>query len=401
MNFNLVKKPKKEEEDNIVDEEEDIELDEDKSSPNQDAKKKMIKFMLIIICGLVFLLIILYVASLLSPKSYTYEEVETILKNAAQSYFTDHPESLPKAEGTIIEIDSSNLVEAGKMNNISDYMNGAICTGTVQVELSGTEYLYTPYLNCGEIYSTVELANKVLNESTVNSGYGLYSTNTGYAFRGEDVNNYVQLDKSLWRIVKVTSNNNLVLISAEGVPYTQYWDNRYNEERLYEAGINQYDASRIKDYLNKIYTKPSEEDGEVLLSNSDKAKMISFNVCTGKRSINSETKNNTEECTKYIQNQKMGLLTLSDYLYASIDPNCKSASTKSCKNYNYLTLKEDWWLVTANKDDTSTVFAVSRSGNVTAENASNYAIVRPVIYLNSRVLYKDGNGSKDKPYTVR
>ena len=401
MNFNLVKKTKKEEEDNIVDEEEDIELDEDKSSPNQDAKKKMIKFMLIIICGLVFLLIILYVASLLSPKSYTYEEVETILKNAAQSYFTDHPESLPKAEGTIIEIDSSNLVEAGKMNNISDYMNGAICTGTVQVELSGTEYLYTPYLNCGEIYSTVELANKVLNESTVNSGYGLYSTNTGYAFRGEDVNNYVQLDKSLWRIVKVTSNNNLVLISAEGVPYTQYWDNRYNEERLYEAGINQYDASRIKDYLNKIYTKPSEEDGEVLLSNSDKAKMISFNVCTGKRSINSETKNNTEECTKYIQNQKMGLLTLSDYLYASIDPNCKSASTKSCKNYNYLTLKEDWWLVTANKDDTSTVFAVSRSGNVTAENASNYAIVRPVIYLNSRVLYKDGNGSKDKPYTVR
>lgn len=401
MNFNLVKKPKKEEEDNIVDEEEDIELDEDKSSPNQDAKKKMIKFMLIIICGLVFLLIILYVASLLSPKSYTYEEVETILKNAAQSYFTDYPESLPKVEGTIIEIDSSNLVEAGKMNNISDYMDGAICTGTVQVELSGTEYLYTPYLNCGEIYSTVELANKVLNESTVNSGYGLYSTNTGYAFRGEDVNNYVQLDKSLWRIVKVTSNNNLVLISAEGVPYTQYWDNRYNEERLYEAGINQYDASRIKDYLNKIYTKPSEEDGEVLLSNSDKAKMISFNVCTGKRSINSETKNNTEECTKYIQNQKMGLLTLSDYLYASIDPNCKSASTKSCKNYNYLTLKEDWWLVTANKDDTSTVFSVSRSGNVTAENASNYAIVRPVIYLNSRVLYKDGNGSKDKPYTVR
>ena len=401
MNFNLVKKPKKEEEDNIVDEEEDIELDEDRSSPNQDAKKKMIKFMLIIICGLVFLLIILYVASLLSPKSYTYEEVETILKNAAQSYFADYPESLPKVEGTIIEIDSSNLVEAGKMNNISDYMDGAICTGTVQVELSGTEYLYTPYLNCGEIYSTVELANKVLNESTVNSGYGLYSTNTGYAFRGEDVNNYVQLDKSLWRIVKVTSNNNLVLISAEGVPYTQYWDNRYNEERLYEAGINQYDASRIKDYLNKIYTKPSEEDGEVLLSNSDKAKMISFNVCTGKRSINSETKNNTEECTKYIQNQKMGLLTLSDYLYASIDPNCKSASTKSCKNYNYLTLKEDWWLVTANKDDTSTVFSVSRSGNVTAENASNYAIVRPVIYLNSRVLYKDGNGSKDKPYTVR
>ena len=401
MNFNLVKKPKKEEKEDIVDDDEDVELDEESSSSNTPAKKKMMRYMLLIICGAVLLLIILYAISLVSSRSYTYEDVETILKEAAQSYFAEHPESLPKEEGQIVEIDSSNLVAAGKMNNISEYMDGALCSGIVQVELSGAEYLYTPYLNCGEVYSTVELASKVLNSATVNSGYGLYSTNTGYAFRGEEVNNYVQLDKSLWRIVKVTSSNNLVLISAEGVPYTQYWDNRYNEERLFEAGINQYDASRVKDYLNKIYTNPSEDDGELLLSNSDKAKMISFNVCTGKRNINSESKNNTEECTKYIQNQKMGLLTLSDYLFASIDPNCKSASTKSCKNYNYLTLKEDWWLVTANKDDTSTVYCVSRSGNVTAENASNYAIVRPVIYLNSRVLYKDGDGSKDKPYTVR
>ena len=399
MNINLVKKPKKDDEE-IVDEEDDVELEESDSS-NRAAKKKMMRFMLYIICGAVLLLIILYAVSLFSSRSYTYEDVETILKEAAQSYFAEHPESLPKEEGSIIEIDSSNLVVAGKMDNISDYLGEALCTGSVQVELSGSEYLYTPYLNCGEVYSTVELATKVLSGATVNSGYGLYSTNTGYAFRGEDVNNYVKLDKSLWRIVKITSSNNLVLISAEGVPYTQYWDNRYNEERLYEAGINQYDASRIKEYLSKIYTNPNEDNGELLLSNSDKAKMISFNVCTGKRSIKSESKNNKEECAKYLQNQKMGLLTLSDYLYASIDPNCKSASTKSCKNYNYLTMKEDWWLVTANKEDTSTVFLVSRSGNVVAEDAGHYGIVRPVIYLNSRVLYKDGNGSAEKPYTVR
>ena len=400
MNDNLVKKPKKEEEE-IIDDEDDVELDEDSHSSDSAAKKKMMRFMLFIVCGALLLLIILYAISLMSSRSYTYEDVETILKEAAQSYFVDHPESLPKEEGNIVEIDSSNLVVAGKMKNISEYMNDAMCTGSVQVELSGTEYLYTPYLNCGEVYSTVELATKVLNGSTVSSGYGLYSTNTGYAFRGEDVNNYVKLDNSLWRIVKITSANNLVLISAEGAPYTQYWDNRYNEDRLYDAGINQYDASRIKEYLNKIYTNPDEDNGEVLLSNSDKAKMVPFNVCTGKRSIKSESKNNTEECAKYLQNQKMGLLTLSDYLYASIDPNCKSASSKSCKNYNYLTMKEDWWLVTANKEDTSTVFLVSSNGNVVAEDAGHYGIVRPVIYLNSRVLYKDGNGSAEKPYTVR
>ena len=198
-----------------------------------------------------------------------------------------------------------------------------------------------------------------------------------------------------------TANNNIVLISNEGVTYTQPWDNRYNEERLYEAGINTYSASRIREYLDKVYNNPSANDGEDILSKSDKAKLVSFSVCTGKRTTDNESKDNSVECSEVLQNQKLGLLTLSDYLYASVDPNCKSASTKSCKNYNCLTMKEDWWLATANKEDTSTVFSVSRSGNVTAETAGNYAIVRPVIYLNSNVLFKSGNGTLEKPYKVR
>ena len=399
MNFNLVKKKK--DDDEIKDEDE---LEEDSSSSKDDfAMKKMLRFMVIIVVVAISLLLILYVVSLMKGTSYSYEDVEEVMRNAAKSYFQDHPESLPQEDGSIVEIDSSNLVAAEKMKNLYEYTGeDVLCGGTVQVEKSGSEYLYTPYLNCGDTYVTLELYRKIVSEENlVTSGYGLYAVNGNYVYRGEEVNNYVQLGNSMWRIVKVTSNNNIVLISSEGLPYTQPWDNRYNEERLYEAGINQYSASRIREYLEKVYKNPSEEDGENILTESDKARIVSYSVCTGKRSIDGEAKNNAEECTQVLQNQRLGLLTLSDYMYASVDPNCKSAASKSCQNYNYLTLKEDWWLVTANKDDTSTVFAVSRNGNVNAETAANYAIVRPVIYLNSRVLYKSGDGSFEKPFQVR
>lgn len=401
--FNLVKKKKTNDEIEINDDDDD-EVETSSSSSSDDyARKKMFRFMLFIVGGALILLLVLYTISLVAGRTYTYADIEKIMKEAAQEYFAEHPESLPREDGAIVEIDSANLAYAGKMKSLIEYTGEEVlCTGTVQVEKTGTEYLYTPYLNCGDSYVTIELYQKIISQDNiVSSGYGLYAVNGSYVFRGEEVNNYVQLGKGLWRIVKVTPNNNIVLISNEGVPYGQPWDNRYNEERLYEAGINTYNASRVKEYLDKIYRNPSKDDGEDLLSKGDKAKIVSFSVCTGKRSTTSESKNNSEECTQVLQDQKLGLLTLSDYLYASVDPNCKSASSKSCKNYNYLTMKEDWWLATANKEDTSTVFAVTRNGNVNAETAANYAIVRPVIYLNSRVLYKSGDGTLEKPFKVR
>ena len=102
-----------------------------------------------------------------------------------------------------------------------------------------------------------------------------------------------------------------------------------------------------------------------------------------------------------VQNQKLGLLTLSDYLVASLDTTCKSADTKSCMNYNYLTTDDEWWLATPNAEDTSTVFKVDRSGVVKAEIASTYSRVRPVITLNSHTMFASGKGTADKPYKIK
>lgn len=402
-NFNMVKKPKKED---VVEEEEEIELEEEIEHKNNSdkARKKMLKMMGIILVGMVILLVVLYVCSLFMNKDYSYTDIEKILEDAAVSYFKDNPDSLPTDEGNIVEIDSSNLVAAEKMKDLSEYTKkGDVCSATVQVEKSGDEYLYTPYLNCGENYITEELYKVLINEDNlVTSGYGLYANNGAYAYRGEKVNNYIELEESLWRIVKITSNNNIILISAKGINFDHTWDNRYNNNNKFTSGFNIYSSSRIKEYLDTIYEKPSEDKGEVLLSKNDKTKLVSYNLCTGKKDSKSQVKDNSEECVEVLQNQKYGLLTLSDYLYASVDPTCYSASSKTCQNYNYLVRKGSaWWLLTGDSSDDSKVYAVDASGAVSSQLASSYNGVRPVISLNSKVLYKSGKGTKEEPYKIK
>ena len=217
----------------MEEEKDEYELEDVEEVSSDDIiKLKMFKFMGFIVIGVIILLLILFIASKFSvQKKYTYSDVESIMKNAAISYFKDFPESLPSEDGNIVEIDSSNLIAEGKMKDFSQYIpDGDTCKGSVLVEKINSEYLYTPYLSCGDNYITVELYKKVVSDnSVVTSGYGLYSVGGGYVFRGETVNNYVKLGNSLWRIVKITSNNNLVLISSDGLPYSKPWDNRYNE----------------------------------------------------------------------------------------------------------------------------------------------------------------------------
>lgn len=408
VNENLVKKQKSEEEEEF-EEVEDIEFEEEEKrssshgSKDDSAKKKLMKMMAFIIAGAVILIFILFILSLFTKKKYEYEDIEEVLTTAAEAYFKDYPESLPADDGDIVEVDSSNLVAAGKMKDLSEYLQeGVTCSGTVQVEKSGSEYLYTPFLNCGENYTTVELYKKIVNDDAiVSSGDGLYSRGGSYYFRGEYVNNYVKMDNSLWRIVKVTSDDNIVLIHADGLEYSQPWDNRYNETRLYESGINKYSISRVREYLDRIYNDPVADDGEDILSKKDKAKLVNYNVCTGKRDANSEAKDNTLECKEVLREQKLGLLTLSDYLYASLDPSCKNANTRSCMNYNYLAMEDEWWLVTANSADSSTAFKVDRDGIVKSDITATYSKIRPVVYLNSKVLLKSGKGTEKNPYVLK
>ncbi len=398
--FNVVGKVNNIKTEEVEDElEEEIKAKEEKNK----AKKNMMLFMCIIVGGVLLLLLILFISSLFVKKSYTYEQIENIIEKATISYFKDHSDLLPQVDGGVVEIGVENLVAEGKMKSLSEYTKkGEICSGRTLVEKTGSQYLYTPYLDCNDSFQTVELAGKILkNEPVITSGYGLYNINNNYVFRGENVNNYVELEQGLWRIVKINSNNNIMLIKESGVGSPLAWDDRYNKDVNYASGINIYSASRIKEYIDKMLTNPVDTLNEIFLGKKDKEKIISYNMCVGKRDENATDNSGEIECSQTLESQKVGLLPAYDYINASVDNNCKKIGDISCQNYNYLKENYNWWLLTADSTTSYRAYNINTNGKIVLSNAIYYAYVRPVIYLNNKVLYKSGTGTKEDPYKLR
>ena len=367
---------------------------------NKEMKKKLMRIMLIVVGILVLLLVIILIFSLVTGGNKTYEEIEEDLKNAAIEYYEVQSGLLPQEEGETITVRASTLAEAGYMDPLSELREGESCSGRVEVTKVGDNIVYTPYLDCGDNYTTKELYKAVLEQGIVTSGNGLYDLNGEKVYRGDNVNNYVQLDNALFRIVKVTSDNKLLLILNEMESnMSTYFDDRYNQDRLSNSGFNDYRISRMYQYLDDLYNNKQDYS---LLSNSDKEKLSTFNLCIGKRNPADTTNNNSIECTDVLENQMIGLLTASDYLNASLDANCRATTDKSCQNYNYLKLSgTDWWLVTGSSLNSYEVYSVRSSGYLYETNASSYKKVRPTIMLNNNVMIKSGNGSESNPYILK
>ena len=371
--------------------------DQPTNNQSNDMRKKLMRIMLIVIGVLVIILIVILIISLFTGRNKSYEAIETELENAAKEYYHVKSGLLPKEQGEVVTVNASILAENGYMDPLSELRSGEDCTGRVEVTKINGEIIYTPYLECGDNYVTKELYKAVLEQGLVTTGNGLYDLNGEKVYRGETVNNYVKLDNALFRIVKIIANNQILLIAdnvldSSSLPY----DDRYNSDRNYNSGINDYRVSRIKSSLEEIY------NGNTLLSNNDKEKLTTFNLCIGKRSEEESINTNGAECSDVLNNQMIGLLTVSDFINASLDSNCKKTTDRSCQNYNYLRLRDaEWWLLTSNNSNTYQAYAVRTYGYIESFNASNMKRIRPTVMLNSNAMIKSGDGSASSPYILK
>lgn len=375
---------------------------------NYELKDKMKKILLLVVFITILLIIIFWLLSLKAGGKKSFSDVEKVMTSAAKEYYSDHKSLLPSVNKATSEVSLQKLVNGNYMKEVSKYNSKASnCSGKVIVENNDDSYLYVAYLDCGSKYTTTELYREITKSSNiVTSDSGVYSMNSEYVYRGEKVNNYVKLDGNLWRIVKVDSNNDVVLISNDAYRNTRKWDDRYNNERKLNSGYNDYKISRIKEFLDEVYTLSKKGDTSkynVLPFSSSTAKRLTgYKLCYGNSNFNQNLNNNTYECQKVIENTKIGLLTLSDYINASLDSTCVSPSSKSCQNYNYLSqLKRSWWLVTGNAANSYEVYEIDDAGRVNIINASGYASVRPVVHLSSKIMYKSGTGREDDPYIIK
>ena len=269
------------------------------------------------------------------------------------------------------------------MKTISEYLKDkkTSCKGTINITKVNQNYRYTPILNCDKEYKTTYLTDYIKNNEPIKtSESGLYELNNELVYRGEIINNNVSFANLNWKIIKI-SENKIILILSDLIKSEkqQPWDNRYNQEKDAKIGINNYELSRAREYLNNLY------ESNTLFTENDKLLISNNNLFIGKRSINDEDKTGQAEKSKILENQYIGLLPAYDYINASIDNNCKSLETESCNNYNYLALfEQNWWLITAEKENTNKVYKVENDASIYNAQAVNKAYIKKSDVLHNK-----------------
>lgn len=390
------------------------EIKKEERLAKEQFRARLVKMMGVIIIVIILIVLIGFIISLTSKKNYTYAEVEDIMKEAAQAYFSDHKKKLPSTISQKVEIHDKVLVEEEYMKTLDKYLNTDLCSGKVVVQKSNkNSYSYTSYLDCGSNYTTTELYKKILDKKNiVTEGYGLYSYNGGYVYRGSDVHNYVKFEDNdkIWRILKINSNHEITLVQNEGSSNSFPWDDRYNRSFDENLGINTYQNSFMSVIVDRLYNNKLNDESDsdysyydeepAIFTKKIRSKLLKFRSCVGKRSNVDTSKDGSPECSEVIES-KVALLPVYDFLNASLDPNCKTTKAPDCQNYNYLTNEGNYWLANGTTEDNSSVYCVNSQGYIEDMYANSELGVRLVIRIGSDMMIEKGKGTKKSPYVIR
>lgn len=352
-----------------------------------DKFKELMENKLFKICllSIVVLIIIIVVIAVIAGNVGS-KVTEASLEKAAQSYLEKNPSMYPQDKYATTTVSISTLVNAGYISSKSD---GASCPSYVTIINMGSTYGYSATLKCGTEKTNTLLSKLTLNQVT--SGDGLYNLNGKYVFRGENPNNYVQFAESKWRIIGIDEYNNIKMIYSDIVTSDYYikWDDRYNEETNDSKGINNFDVSRLKEFLDSYI-----DNNITLFTAKRMMKLSKHSVCTGK--IN-ET--DTNVCSSNVDNLYVSTITAQDYINASLDSNCSITNSVSCQNYNYLNKK--LWTITAYKDNTYSAYYVDDDEGLVQGITYMTRATLPVISLRSDTLYVSGSGTYADPFMIK
>ena len=253
--------------------------------------------------------------------------------------------------------------------------------------------------------------------------------NKDYVYYGDNPNNFIYYNCKnetdvtsceLWRIIgffynKETNEYHTKIVRNDSIGKYQF-----------DKKTNIWKDSDIYKKLNEEYKFLNSYDN-YLEEYNEKIESI--------KSLEEELKNiKTEENF----NSKIKLLNLSDYLYTSICENKKINEYKNeCITNNWLNnieIEKEWTLtsklveeiieeeqnelteesldvevseeneevseeITEQKEVINYVYSIGK--NIKESNVLETLDVRPVVFLKSRMLLLDGNGSKEEPYIVK
>ena len=216
-----------------------------------------------------------------------YIEMENKVQAAAIKYIRKNQSLLPKTTDQVRKIKLDTLISNKMISELHALEDSNVkCSGYVDIikkSSNKTEYRYTPYIKCGKYYETRTIGDYIKStEEVVTTGEGLYNLNNTYYFRGEYPKNYILLGERMYRILEITEDNNLKVISSEKTENSYVWDDRFNTEKNDYYGINIFSKSRLKENLDFLYENIDENKGEIFFSNTEKEYIVEHDFCVGR-----------------------------------------------------------------------------------------------------------------------
>lgn len=206
------------------------------------------------------------------------------------------------------------------------------------------------------------IADTIKENNTENTN--LKNINGDFYFNGKEENNYVSYSNLLWRIIKISKDNAVTLALDNSITALAKGDLEFNKSNIY-------------DWLNK-----SEKDYTGILEKSlnDAEKYLTYTkTCID--DIN-DTKNIT--CKKQTDEIYITIPSLNDYV--------NTGSSKS-----FLNNQEYYYLI--NKEDNKNTWCVDKDGKISTSDGTDILGIKPVITVKNTIQIKEGNGTKDNPYT--
>lgn len=210
-----------------------------------------------------------------------------------------------------------------------------------------------------KLKTNLNLASLIINKNKiVNSGNGLYFEDNSYTFKGVVDSNYLYYSGILWRIVKINEDQSIKLISEESL--TNLFDDK--AESLQKSILNTW----MKEYL---------------LSKLSHNEYLNANPTC----IDVVTNIDSKACHKYLDNEKLGFLSIDEYVNA--------LGKKS-----YLNNGRSWWL--ANQDNEHQRWYINNEGGISNTNNNLSHGLRITITLKNSITGLSGDGTETNPFII-
>ena len=218
--------------------------------------------------------------------------------------------------------------------------------------------IYNPKIDSSD--GSVLLAKDIVGKSefATDNEDGLFSSGGNYIYKGDVKNNYLKYNNMLWRIVRINADNSLDIILDD-----------YMTLLPWNSKVDSFTESEIYDYLNTTF---------IDLLDKDLLNPTSF--CTDKISDLTSITCENQNSDSYVK-----LLDVANFLN----------SVNNSKSY-LVSEDEIMWLADYGDEKIWHTNGI----NVSQSEVNSFYEIRPMVRLKSTTVYKEGDGSKEKPFIV-